>query len=77
MSAALLHDLCDHLGGHIVTADHGPALALPHGGIVYASFTGTVRLQRYGLPVVTLGTLTDGAGEIAAVYRELTAVKSA
>lgn len=72
MSAANLHDLADELGGHIVHADNGGVIVLPGGGVVYAAFTGAVKLQRYGRVVETLGTLSDGTEAIAARYRELT-----
>lgn len=74
-----LAELRDELGGHIVHVDHGAALALPDGGVIYHSpfGGGFVKIMRYGHPVVTLGQMSDGVDAIVAAYRELTAVRSA
>lgn len=70
---ATVHDLATHLGGHVVDTDHGTSLALPDGGFIYSGFTGAIRLQRYGLPVVTLGGCSDPVEVLAAAYRKAVA----
>ena len=68
-----VHDLAAHLGGHVVHTDHGASLALPGGGFIYSNPTGRVRLQRHGLPVVTLGGCSDPVEVLAAAYRKAVA----
>ncbi|MCD4535679.1 hypothetical protein LRP67_16420 [Nocardioides sp. cx-169] len=61
-----LHTLAALIGGNVVDFDR--IGHLPHGGKVYASFTGKVRLDRPGLPVLDLGMQSDGAELLAAAY---------
>jgi hypothetical protein len=77
VSAGVLTDLAAELRCNVVSTDDGGRIVTSTGGVIYANFQGKVRLQRYGLPVSTLGTLSDGADVLAAAYRELTAATGA
>jgi hypothetical protein len=51
--------------GGVVTEDHHIATVA---GLVYCSPFGVVKLQRYGRPVVVLGSLQVGVDSLAAAY---------
>lgn len=57
--------LAAHIGG-VVTADH--QIVTTEGHVVYCSPWGVVKLQRYGVPVLTLGSWQDGADDLGAAY---------
>lgn len=64
-----LTDLADELHANVIPTDDGGRIVTPDGGVIYCAFTGAIKLQRYGLPVLTLGVLTDGTEALADAYR--------
>lgn len=70
-------DLATALDFNHFSTDDGGRIVTSTGGVIYCNFRGAVRLRRYGLPVSTLGMLSDGADVLAAAYRELTAATGA